>query len=87
MHLLIWGYETPRPILLFLHPQFFVFSIEKLIFFRYNIHPSVSDATNWDNVKGASLFFRARGFLTALWNWARIYDSGTANSDLGVPLR
>lgn len=52
-----------------------------------NIDRTVSNAANWDNVKGAALFFRARGFLTALWNWAKAYDGATANSDLGVPLR
>lgn len=51
------------------------------------INRTTANASAWDQAKGAALFFRATGFLTALWNWAKAYDEGTAATDMGIPLR
>lgn len=45
------------------------------------------NSTSWDNVKGSALFFRAFCFSSVAFNWALAYDSTTAKSDLGIPLR
>ncbi|SFQ07307.1 RagB/SusD family nutrient uptake outer membrane protein [Parafilimonas terrae] len=42
---------------------------------------------DYDNVKGSALFFRGCSFLTVLWGWAVVYNPGTADKDLGIPLR
>lgn len=41
----------------------------------------------WQNVKGQALFLRARTYFDLLQYWAKPYDSQTAATDLGVPLR
>lgn len=51
------------------------------------INRTTSNANQWDQVKGAALVFRARGFYDALQVWAKGYDKNTASTDLGIPLR
>lgn len=46
-----------------------------------------TNATAWDNCKGSALLFRGKTFLDVALIWAKAYDSKTANSDLGIPLR
>lgn len=41
----------------------------------------------YDNVKGAALFFRALSFYTLAGEFSKPYDSVTAASDPGIPLR
>lgn len=41
----------------------------------------------WNNIKGASLFFRSYYFLGLLWDFSKAYDSASYNSDLGIVLR
>lgn len=41
----------------------------------------------WDNVKGSALFFRSYNFLWLLWDYAKAYDSASADKDLGIALR
>lgn len=45
------------------------------------------NASNWDNVKGSALFFRAQSFLHALFIYSKTYDSATAVNDYGIALR
>ncbi len=52
-----------------------------------NIERNATNAVAWDNVKGSALFFRANAFLKLVITWANVYDSITANTDLGIPLR
>jgi starch-binding outer membrane protein, SusD/RagB family len=53
--------------------------------------PSISrDAVNsrtWDLVKGQALYYRAHHFLQAAYVWAPAYDTRTAATDMGIPLR
>jgi len=41
----------------------------------------------WNNLKGEALFQRSRAFFELAQNYAPQYRSGTAQSDLGIPLR
>ena len=41
----------------------------------------------WNNVKGSALLFRSKAFLQASWTWCKSFDSISASSDLGLPLR
>ncbi|MEP7374698.1 MAG: RagB/SusD family nutrient uptake outer membrane protein [Chitinophagaceae bacterium] len=55
-----------------------------------NINNISRDAINfieWDNCKGSALFFRAKSFYEIAQIWAKAYDSSTAISELGIPLR
>ncbi len=46
-----------------------------------------NDRTDWDNIKGQALFFRAQAFQNLTCDFSKEYDSSTASSDLGIPLR
>lgn len=46
-----------------------------------------SNATYWDNCKGGALVFRGKSFLEIAQIWTKAYDSATAATDLGIPLR
>lgn len=46
-----------------------------------------NNATQWHNIKGSSLFFRAYHFLNLLWVYSKAYNKTTSNSDLGIVLR
>jgi tetratricopeptide (TPR) repeat protein len=52
-----------------------------------NIERNASNASAWDNCKGSALVFRAKSFYEIAQIWAKIYDSTTASTDLGIPLR
>jgi len=41
----------------------------------------------WDNVKGAALFFRAYSFLNLAWEYAKAYDEDSSTVDPGIVLR
>ncbi len=43
--------------------------------------------TIWDNIKGQALVFRAASFLDAVEVWSVAYNSNTAQTDTGIPLR
>lgn len=51
------------------------------------INRTGQNAKDWDNVKGSALFFRSFCFSMIVFNWAKAYDSATANTDPGIPLR
>lgn len=42
---------------------------------------------DWDNLKGSSLFIRARAMHFLVTDFANAYDSTTAATELGVPIR
>lgn len=48
---------------------------------------TTENQADWDNVKGQALFLRAKSFLQVAWIWSLAYDSVTAATDLGIPLR
>ncbi len=53
-----------------------------------NIHPaSNTDQLTWNNLKGCALFDRANSFYELAKQWAPVYDSANANTDLGIVLR
>ncbi|SEM33386.1 SusD family protein [bacterium A37T11] len=45
------------------------------------------NATEWDDVKGGALFFRAKAFYNLLQVFAAPYQAETASGKLGIPLR
>lgn len=51
------------------------------------IERTAINGTDWDNVKGQALFLRGKSFLKIAFIWALAYDSTSANTDLGIPLR
>jgi hypothetical protein len=53
-----------------------------------NILPSDSiDLQNLNNIKGQALFFRGMTIYEAAQQWAPPFDSSSASTDLGMPLR
>lgn len=52
-----------------------------------SIDRGATNGQQWDNVKGSALFFRAYHFLNLLWEYAKAYDSTTADKDFGIALR
>ncbi|MGE9313592.1 RagB/SusD family nutrient uptake outer membrane protein [Niabella sp. CJ426] len=48
---------------------------------------TTANASNWDHVHGAALFFRAYYFLKLAWTYALAYDEASASSDKGIVLR
>lgn len=52
-----------------------------------NIIRNSTNAAAWDNCKGSALMFRGKAFYEIAQIWTKAYDSTTANTDLGIPLR
>lgn len=52
-----------------------------------NITPSVSEQAEWNNVKATALFLRAFAHYNLVSHFAPAYDSSTAQTDPGIPLR
>ncbi len=48
---------------------------------------TTENAAAWDNVEGSALYYRANAFLKVAYTWALAYDSATAATGLGIPLR
>lgn len=46
-----------------------------------------SNLSAWNYCKGSALFFRAKSFYEIAQIWSKAYDSSTAQTDLGIPLR
>lgn len=46
-----------------------------------------SNTDSWDNIYGSAKFYRAYYFSQLLWNYAKAYDSTTADKDWGIVLR
>lgn len=51
------------------------------------ISRTAANGTEWDNIKGAALMFRAFAFQQIVFLWSKAYDATTAATDLGIPLR
>lgn len=47
----------------------------------------MSNAKDWDQVKGTALFFRATSYLSLVWTYAKAYDASSSQQDLGIILR
>ncbi len=52
-----------------------------------NIPKTSSNTSDWDYCNGAALVFRAKAFYEVAQIWTKAYDSSTAATDLGIPLR
>lgn len=52
-----------------------------------NISLKQQDSTAANNLKGEALFFRARAFHSLVLCCAKVYDSATAATDMGIPVR
>lgn len=53
----------------------------------FSVDRTNRNKTAWDNAKGTALFFRGKSFLSTLSLWAKAYDSTTAGSEPGIPIR
>ncbi|MBX2925437.1 MAG: RagB/SusD family nutrient uptake outer membrane protein [Chitinophagaceae bacterium] len=51
------------------------------------INKSTVNINEWNNIKGQALFLRGRSFFQAVSVWSLAYDSSSADTDLGIPLR
>ncbi|TCC98344.1 RagB/SusD family nutrient uptake outer membrane protein [Pedobacter hiemivivus] len=51
------------------------------------VRPGMTEQQDWNNVKGGALFFRAFDFFNLAQEYCVVYNSSTANADLGLPLR
>ncbi|GGH18172.1 membrane protein [Sphingobacterium alkalisoli] len=51
------------------------------------IERTPANSATFDAIKGAALYFRALQYLSLVWTYARAYNSGTAEEDLGIVLR
>ena len=52
-----------------------------------NIVHNASNLADWNNVYASALFYRAFAFYNLAQLFTKPYDSATASSDLGIPLR
>jgi hypothetical protein len=51
------------------------------------IRPTQSEQNTWDNVKGSALFVRAHAFYQLAQEFCKPYQSATASTERGIPLR
>lgn len=51
------------------------------------IDRTATNSPAWNNVKGSALFIRSEAFFVLARNFCLAFDSASANSDLGIPLR
>jgi hypothetical protein len=51
------------------------------------IDPTVTNQSDYNNIKGSALFFRSFAFYNLAQLFAKPYDKTTATADFGVPLR
>jgi hypothetical protein len=51
------------------------------------IEATNNNITQWNNIKGSALFFRAYYFQQLSWIFAKAYDEMSAQTDLGIVLR
>src|SRR5579872_7176800 len=51
------------------------------------IHPTAAQRGSWNRTEGGALFFRAFAFYQLAQIFARPYDSSSAATDPGIPLR
>ncbi|SEK75819.1 SusD family protein [Olivibacter domesticus] len=51
------------------------------------IERNSNNAKDWNNIKGSALFYRSWAFYQLSQLFCKPYDSTTANTDLGIPLK
>ena len=51
------------------------------------IEKTTTNATEWNNIQGQALFWRAKAMQQLAFGWCLAYDETSANNDLGLPLR
>ncbi len=51
------------------------------------VERSSQNILNWNNVKGQALFFRGKAFLNAAFIWTKAYNTTSADTEPGIPLR
>lgn len=51
------------------------------------IPPSTQQQVEWNNIRGSALFYRAYAFYDLAQLFAKPWDSATASTDAGIPLR
>jgi hypothetical protein len=51
------------------------------------ITPAANEVSTWNNIKGSALFYRAFMFFELAETFAPVFDSASAATDLGIPLR
>jgi len=51
------------------------------------IEKTQANTSEWNNIKGQALFWRAKNFMLVANIWAPAYDTSTAKKDMGIPLR
>lgn len=51
------------------------------------INVDASNQSSWNTLKGSAYFYRAHAFYNVATIFAPTYDSSTASTDLGIPLR
>lgn len=52
-----------------------------------SISKTPANTTDWNNINGQALFWRAKNFFLIANIWAPAYDQSTAKTELGIPLR
>ncbi|WP_286850652.1 MULTISPECIES: RagB/SusD family nutrient uptake outer membrane protein [Sphingobacterium] len=51
------------------------------------IEKTAKNQSDWHNIYGSALFYRAHSYIHSVWTYAKAYDPKTAENDLGIVLR
>lgn len=51
------------------------------------IEKTSANISEWNNIKGSALFYRAYYFLNLVWDYGKAYDKDSSKKDLGIVLR
>lgn len=51
------------------------------------IERTAKNHSDWDNIHGSALFYRAYSYVNSIWTYSKAYSKETAESDLGIVLR
>jgi len=64
-----------------------VYSANAVLMDIDKVETNRSNINDWNDIKGQALFIRAKAHLKMAFIWTLAYDEGTADTDLGLPLR
>lgn len=64
-----------------------IYHCSSVLQFLEGIPRTPANQQTWDNVKGQALALRAFRYLEGVSLWGVAYDEGSANAELGIPLR
>lgn len=64
-----------------------VFTANNVLIALSQISHAGNDLSTWNSIRGSALFFRAYAFFSLAQVFAPAYDSSTAQTDWGIPLR